>query len=101
MKQWITGTLLVALLMVVFLSPLASTSPDGLERVAEELGFAQRVIEPMFQAPIPDYAFPGMANDKLATSISGLLGTMITFGAAYGLSRLARLKHSCNEVNRL
>lgn len=92
MKRWIYWALLFSLFLAVFLSPLASSAPDGLEKVAEELGFGEQVIEPLFQSPIPDYTFPGVDNEILATSLSGLLGTLITFGVAYGLSRLAKLR---------
>ena len=38
-RWWLVG-LAVALLVVIVLAPLASSAPDGLERVAIDAGFA-------------------------------------------------------------
>ena len=77
-------------MLVVALSPLASSSPDGLERVAEDKGFIGRAQEAPFQL-IADYVFPGVENEAVATILAGLMGTFFVFGIAYGLSRLLRL----------
>ena len=59
---------LIVCLAVVFLSPLASSSPDGLERVAEDHEFVEQSREAPFQI-IADYLFPGQpeALDYLET----------------------------------
>ena len=80
---------LIACLAVACLSPLASSSPDGLERVAENEGFFDLGQEAPFQV-ITDYIFPGMENEALATILAGLIGTLILFGVAYGMARLLR-----------
>ena len=88
--KWWHIALLVALL-VAFISPLASSSPDGLEKVAEDKGF----IEEAKQAPyelIADYLFPGVENEAVATIIAGIIGTLVLFGLAYGVARLLRRK---------
>lgn len=41
------------------LAPFASSHPDGLERVAELLGFAGSAREPGLAGPFPDYTLPG------------------------------------------
>jgi hypothetical protein len=84
---WIIGLLLA--LGVALLSPLASPHPDGLERVAEDEGFLDQAEEAPYQA-VPDYLFPGIENEALATILAGLLGTVILFGAGYGLAWLLR-----------
>ena len=44
-----------ALLLALVLSPFASSSPDGLEKVAERQGFlAKGEGEPALKAPVPD-----------------------------------------------
>jgi len=86
-KWWQIG-LAVCLLVAAF-SPLASSSPDGLERVAEDkgfIGFAQ-------DAPIrliADYVFPGIKNEAVATILAGLTGTLILFGLVYGIAWLVK-----------
>jgi len=82
---------LVLCLALALISPLASGSPDGLERVGEDQGFIEQAQEAPFQL-IADYIFPGIENEALATILAGLLGTLIIFGAVYGLARLLRLR---------
>jgi len=87
MKWWQIG-LIVCLVVVVF-SPLASSSPDGLERVAEDKGFIGLSQDMPFQI-IADYVFPGVANEAVATILAGLIGTLILFGAGYGIAWLVK-----------
>ena len=87
MKWWLVA-LVVCLLVAVF-SPLASSSPDGLERVAEDKGFIGLAQEAPFQL-IADYVFPGVENEAMATILAGLIGTLILFGLAYGLAWLLK-----------
>ena len=86
-KWWLIS--LVVCLAVASLSPLASSSPDGLERVAEDKGFIGLAQEAPFQL-IADYVFPGVENEALATILAGLIGTLILFGAAYGMAWLIK-----------
>ncbi len=84
---WIAGLLLA--IMLALLSPLASPHPDGLERVAEDAGFIDKAREAPFQI-IPDYVFPGIENEALATIAAGIVGTLIVFGVGYGLAAVLR-----------
>lgn len=88
MKGWQKG-LLLALLVGTFLSPFASSKPDGLERVAEDKGFLEKGEgKALVSAPVPDYLLPGISNEKLATAGAGVLGTAAVFAAMYGLAAL-------------
>lgn len=87
-RNWWAAGLLLAL-AVALLSPLASPHPDGLERVAEDQGFIDRTKEPPFRV-IADYLFPGIQDERLATILAGLVGTVTVFGLVYGVARLAR-----------
>ena len=83
---------LAALVLGFVLSPFASQSPDGLERVAEDKGFLVSAEgDPVMGAPIPDYAMPGIADERLATRLAGGAGVLIMFavgsGAAFFLKR--------------
>ena len=79
-RWWIMA--FVVCLGLATLSPLASASPDGLERVAEDSGFIWRAV-PAPYAVIADYVFPGVDNPALSTILAGWLGTAFLFGAAY------------------
>ena len=87
-KWWLIS--LLVCLAVACLSPLASSSPDGLERVAEDKGFIGLAGEAPFQV-IADYVLPGIENEALATVLAGLIGTLVLFGVAYGLAWLLAL----------
>jgi len=88
--KWWHGALLFAL-FVALLSPLASSSPDGLERVAEDKGFLEKAHEAIFKL-IPDYVMPGVGHAALATILSALIGTALLFGIGYGLARFLKAK---------
>lgn len=88
MKRWWIVGLLIALALAL-LSPLASPHPDGLERVAEDKGFLERAGEPLYEL-IPDYLFPGIADEAAATMVAGVVGTLLLFGLGYDLARFLR-----------
>ncbi len=90
--KWWHIALFVALFLA-FISPLASSSPDGLERVAEEEGFIEKATEPLFGL-IADYVFPGVENEALATILAGLIGTLAVFGLICGMAWLLRRKQA-------
>ena len=93
-KWWLISFLVC--LAIACLSPLASSSPDGLERVAEDKGFIALAQEAPFQV-IADYAFPGIENEVTATMLAGLIGTLILFGVVYGVAWLIRSKRKKEE----
>lgn len=83
--------LITALILAFFMSPFASPSPDGLERVAENKGFLEKgEIRPAFISPVPDYIWPGVDNEGMATGLAGVFGTLIVFGFAYGIGTLLK-----------
>ncbi|MEW5920970.1 MAG: PDGLE domain-containing protein [Bacillota bacterium] len=84
--KWLIG-LCIALIVAALVSPFASPEPDGLERVAEDKGFLEEGFS-YLNSPIPDYLFPGIENEGLATSTAGLVGTLLTFGFMLGLGKL-------------
>lgn len=83
----------VALLVAVFLSPFASSDPDGLDRVAEDQGFSDRAAEapPSHQLPFygvfDEYALRGVP-EGIATPLAGLVGTLVAFSLAWGAGKL-------------
>ena len=79
-RSILIGGIGFALLLAVF-SPLASAYPDGLEKVAEDLGFLSKGQGPLYNI-IPDYAFPGIQDEKLATIVAGVLGVVLIASVA-------------------
>lgn len=91
MKTFTWLTLAVALLLGVVISPFASSWLDGLERVAKDKGFIHKgEVTPLVESPLPDYSFPGVGGDRLATAAAGAAGTLLTFAVAYGLAATLR-----------
>jgi len=85
-KKEILLWLLAALVLAFFISPFASGSPDGLEKVAEDKGFLEKgEIAPFVNSPVPDYTWPGIKHEGTATGLAGIFGTLIVFGIAYGI----------------
>lgn len=83
----------VALLIGVFLSPFASSDPDGLDRVAQDLEFGNKASEDTPAQKLPfytvfeEYALRGVP-EAVATPLAGLVGTLATFGLAWGFGKL-------------
>lgn len=92
-RAFVVAGLGVALLIAVFLSPLASQDPDGLDRVSEDLEFADRAVPeaPAQQLPFAElfdeYALKGVP-EAVATPLAGFTGTVIAFGLAWGIGKL-------------
>ena len=89
----LVGGLAVALLVVLVLAPNASRSPDGLERVAEDEGFAEEAEDAPFDI-LPDYSIPGVENEAASTIIAGVAGVLVVTGIALLLARLLRARAS-------
>lgn len=85
-RWWLVGVVLVVAIVVV-LAPLASADPDGLERVAEDLGFIDRSGN-LLPGLLGDYAIPGVDDPAISTILSGLLGVAIVGGGILLLGRL-------------
>jgi hypothetical protein len=80
----VIGGLAIALFITLF-SPFASSSPDGLERVAENKGFIETQKAPPYEI-IADYAFPWVGNEKAATVLAGMTGVLLVAAVASGLA---------------
>lgn len=93
-KKDIIIFLLIALVVGGIISIFASSFPDGLEKVAEKKGFIDKAenAKPVISAPVPDYAWPGVADERLATSLAGIFGTLLVFGIGYGIAALLKNK---------
>lgn len=87
-RGWVAAGLLLTL-VVVLLAPLASVDPDGLERVAINLGFFHQGTQAPFQI-LPDYTIPFIGHSALSTVVAGAFGALIVAGVAMLIVRLAR-----------
>jgi len=88
MKRTVILLGLAIAIVLAVISPIASSSPDGLERVAEDHGFLALAREPAYEL-LPDYTIPGVEGSG-STIIAGVAGTLTVFGLAYGIGKLLR-----------
>jgi PDGLE domain len=92
MRRFTIIALAVAIGLGTAASPFASSSPDGLERVAADQGFLEkgRVAPVQEHAPVPHYAAPGIDDARIATGVAGFAGTLLVFGLVSGAGTLVR-----------
>jgi len=74
-RGWVVAGVLISLI-VVLLSPFASANPDGLERVAGDLGFLDTAQSAPYQV-IPDYTVPFLGNTPISTIAAGVIGLLV------------------------
>jgi cobalt/nickel transport protein len=87
--------LTVAFVLAFFVSPQASSKPDGLNKVAIDEGFAdQETSHASEDSPLAGYGVEGVDDDRLGTGLAGIVGVTVTFvvvgGAALALRQVAR-----------
>ncbi|HEY6951045.1 MAG TPA: energy-coupling factor ABC transporter permease [Bacteroidota bacterium] len=82
------GSILI-LGMLVLIVPFASTLPDGLQRVAQFLGFEYRSQMPqVINTPLKAYGFPGVESLAKASVLAGLVGAVSVFGLSFLVARI-------------
>jgi putative Mn2+ efflux pump MntP len=95
LRLFVAGGLLVAIGLAMLVSGFASSSPDGLNKAAEDHGFAANARQHLFEnGPLAGYAVKGVNGDRLSTGISGLIGVLVTFGIGLALFALLRAMRS-------
>jgi len=87
-RGWIVAGVFVSLLAVL-ISPLASGNPDGLERVAEDLGFLGTGLEAPYQI-LPDYTIPFLGETAISTILAGIVGAGVLLGLLILMGRNLR-----------
>lgn len=69
------------------LSLFASSSPDGLEKIAKTQGFHEK--ESQFSWGIfLDYRIPGIQDVHFSTALAGIAGTIFVFGILFFLGKV-------------
>lgn len=87
--------LLVGLAVTVILAGMvsfyANSSPDGLERVAGDNGFAKTAKDhPLAGSPVGDYGVKGVADARLSGGLAGLIGVTATLVIGTGVFWVVR-----------
>jgi len=72
----------LALVAALLLAPFSSAAPDGLLRVAAQLG-AHAPASSGIHAPFAEYTLPGLGTGVLATVLVGVCGALLIFGLCW------------------
>jgi cobalt/nickel transport system permease protein len=92
-RGWLVPVVSIFLVAGV-LSLFASAWPDGLEKVAENVGFIDLAEKVRVTVPTPlaDYEIRGLG--AVGTSIAGVVGATACFAIAFGLAKVVKPKNA-------
>ena len=92
-RKFYIGGFIVSLFLAGVVSFYASSSPDGLEKVAEDIGFIETAKENTNNDVIlSDYGVKGIDNPRLSTGAAGVIGVIATGAISTGFFLLIRRK---------
>jgi cobalt/nickel transport protein len=78
-KKFYLVFLLVTIGLAGIVSFYASSSPDGLEKVAEDVGFIETAKDhSLDNSALADYGVAGIENERLSVGIAGIIGVIAT-----------------------
>jgi hypothetical protein len=90
-RAFFAVVLLLALALAGLMSGFASSSPDGLERIADDKGFLDTARDhDLAASPLADYAVHGVDGDRLSGGLAGVIGVGITLALGSGVFLVLR-----------
>lgn len=91
LKKFYLLFFIAALSLAGGLSFYASSSPDGLEKVAEDEGFLESAEDSaLSNSPLADYGLAGLDSERLSVGIAGVIGVVVTAIIALALFSLIK-----------
>src|SRR4029078_5095236 len=95
------GILVVALVLAGLVSYYAASSPDGLNRVAEDKGLSSaQEHHATSDNPLAGYHTKGIGNDRLSGGLAGVVGVLVVLTLAGGLVLAVRRRRASPDVTR-
>jgi cobalt/nickel transport protein len=90
-KFYVIG-FIVSLFLAGVVSFYASSSPDGLEKVAEDIGFIETAKDHSnADGALADYSVKGIENERTSVGVAGIIGVIGTaVVAGVGFKLIAR-----------
>jgi hypothetical protein len=79
---------LFSILIVILAAFFASSSPDGLEKVAEKLGFIGKGAES--RSILTDYSLPFLKSGPVNTAAAGVVGVGLILATFLGIKSMCR-----------
>ncbi|TMR95051.1 energy-coupling factor ABC transporter permease [Nonomuraea basaltis] len=103
LRPFLLGGVAAAVVLAGLVSFYASANPDGLERVATDLGFlSQAQDHPLGDSALADYTVKGVEDERLSTGLAGALGVGVSLavgaGVAWALRRRARRRSAAAAI---
>jgi cobalt/nickel transport protein len=96
-RKFIVMGVLVSALLAGGASFYASSHPDGLEKVAGDIGFLETAKDHTnSESALADYGVKGLENERLSVGVAGLIGVVATGAISGGLFLLLRRKNPKN-----
>jgi cobalt/nickel transport protein len=97
-KKFLIAGFAMSLFIAGFASYYASSSPDGLEKVAKDIGFIETAKENSnAESALADYGVKGVENARLSTGAAGVIGVLATAGISTGLFLVLRRRSGAEK----
>jgi cobalt/nickel transport protein len=92
-KKLIQVGIVTSIFVAAVVSFYASSNPDGLEYVAEQVGFLNTAKDSAVAgSPFADYSIIGINNERISVAIAGVLGVGLTALFSFGLFSFIKRK---------
>jgi len=97
-SKFLVAGFVLSLVLAGVVSNFASSSPDGLEKVAEDIGFLDSAKDHTYaDGPLADYGVKGIENERLSTGAAGVIGVIATAGVSTGLFFVLRRRSGASK----
>lgn len=97
-NRFLIAGFVLSLFIAGVVSDYASSSPDGLEKVAGDIGFLDSAKEHSYaDGLLADYGVKGVENQRLSTGAAGVIGVLATAGVSTGLFLVLRRKNGASK----
>jgi cobalt/nickel transport protein len=97
-SRLVAAGLVICLLLAGVISLWASGHPDGLEFVAQRLGFLDSAgTHASDGSPLAGYGTAGVENARLSGGLAGVIGVVVVAVLAFGLMHLLRRRSSRDD----
>jgi hypothetical protein len=98
-RRFFVVALVVSLLVAGVASYYASSHPDGLEYVAEQVGFGDAAEDSATaDSPLADYQVKGVENEAASGALAGVVGALVVLALATGLAYAVRRRGSADRA---
>ncbi len=89
-RWFVLGAVTLVVVLAGFVSYYASTSPDGLNKIAADQGLATSSPPISATTPLAGYDVTGVGNPRASKAVAGVVGVAVTFAISGGLVVIVR-----------